>query len=377
MLNGVKNRHQSADIRLFILLAGALILAGILFVYSASFVFALETTGSPYSCVIHHLIGIALGLGAAAIAWALPARFWYSASPLIFLASIILTSLTIFAPAARSMHGSSRWLRLAGFAFQPSELLKFSLILFACRLLTKNHPTWGKTITSYVILFCSVGLTSLILLKQPDFGMTATVVMTIIALLFIANCSLKKLFALAALVLAAGIGLIAMRPYRMRRILTFLNPWQDPLGAGFQIIQSLIAIGSGGLTGLGIGQSKQKFFYLPMQHTDFIFSIIAEETGFIGSSILVLTYLGLVFGGIRLASRMQEPFYAMSTLGMIILIGLQAVINLSVAIGLVPTKGIGLPAISYGNSSLICTMVMISLIIHFATLANTNQLPRC
>lgn len=169
------------------------------------------------------------------------------------------------------------------------------------------------------------------------------------------------------------IGLAVARPYRLKRILTFLDPWSDPRGAGFQIIQSLIAIGSGGWYGVGIGNSKQKFFYLPMQHTDFIFSIIAEETGLIGSVILIGLFVGLLYVGLRLASLMQDMFSYLVCVGFTVLISLQAAINIAVSAGLVPTKGIGMPFISYGNSSLIAWYICIGLMLNCARTAQQSS----
>ena len=173
----------------------------------------------------------------------------------------------------------------------------------------------------------------------------------------------KHLLGTLAALLPIALGLIAMHPYRIRRILTFLNPWADPQGAGFQIIQSFIAIGSGGLWGLGIGQSKQKFFYLPMQHTDFIFSIIAEEVGLIGALCIVTCFMVILYTGLRMALLQTDLFARYTIAGFVILISLQALINLAVATGLLPTKGIGLPFISYGNSSLVSTLAMVGFIL--------------
>jgi len=177
---------------------------------------------------------------------------------------------------------------------------------------------------------------------------------------------LKFLCATIIPVIPLTILLVFLKPYRLHRILTFLNPWEDRQGAGFQIIQSLIAIGSGKWLGVGIAQSKQKFFYLPMQHTDFIFSIIAEEVGFIGALFLILLYVLLFYTGFRIAWHIKDPFCQFTVLGFIILINLQAIINLCVTTGLLPTKGIGLPFVSYGNSSLMCMLAIVGIIINCA-----------
>jgi cell division protein FtsW len=209
-----------------------------------------------------------------------------------------------------------------------------------------------------------LGMTCAILLKQPDFGLTATLFATAFIIMFIAQVPLRYILGTLALMLPAAFALIYWQPYRLKRILTFLNPWDDPQGAGFQIIQSLIAIGSGGFSGVGIAQSKQKFFYLPMHHTDFIFSIVAEETGFLGSCILISLFVMFLFFGIRIATQLHDQFSKLATFGFVTLISMQAAINILVATGLVPTKGMGLPFISYGNTSLIATMIMIGLIIN-------------
>jgi cell division protein FtsW len=181
---------------------------------------------------------------------------------------------------------------------------------------------------------------------------------------FITQQSLKYILITLTALIPAALALVVFKPYRLKRILTFLDPWSDPQGAGFQIIQSLIAIGSGGFWGLGISQSKQKFFYLPMQHTDFIFAIIAEETGLFGSSILLILYILFLYFGIRIFRQLTDNFSALATFGFIILITLQTVINLAVATGLAPTKGIGMPFVSYGNTALICNMAMLGLILN-------------
>jgi cell division protein FtsW len=166
--------------------------------------------------------------------------------------------------------------------------------------------------------------------------------------------------------LPIAVSLMLLKPYRLKRILVFLNPWDDPLGSGFQIIQSLIAVGSGSFWGLGVGNSRQKFFYLPMQHTDFIFSVIAEETGFLGTFTIISLYIVLLYFGLRIAWRIQNRFASLVIAGFSMVTSLQALINIAVTTGLVPTKGIGLPFISYGNTSLVCNLLMVGIVINLA-----------
>lgn len=361
MLKTYRSTHR--DLSIFLLTACALIVIGLLFIYSSSSVYALERFGSSLYFVKKQLVGIALGIIAFFIACALPVDFLKRYSPLLFFASLTVTALTLVPGIAQHINGSSRWINLFGFAFQPSELLKIALILYIAHFLTKHLKRAPSFINGYLPPLLILGLTSLILLKQPDFGLTVTLIITVFALFFIAQFYVMYLAITVTALIPAGIALIMFKDYRLKRILTFLNPWDDPQGAGFQIIQSLIAIGSGRVMGLGISQSKQKFFYLPMQHTDFIFSIIAEETGFLGCLTLITLYMILLYTGLKLAWRLSDPFSTLSIIGFVLLINLQALINLAVTTGLVPTKGIGLPLVSYGNTALVCNLAMIGLIV--------------
>jgi cell division protein FtsW len=270
----------------------------------------------------------------------------------------------MFHPFAVTIHGSHRWLRLGFLTFQPSELLKIGLLLYVAYFLQKQTNKSSHAFFSYIPLFFWILLSFILLLKQPDFGLAVTLAITIFLLLYIMRVKAKYLLYVALIALPAAAALVFFKEYRFKRIMTFFDPWSDPQGAGFQIIQSLIAIGSGSWSGIGVSHSKQKFFYLPMQHTDFIFSIIAEETGFIGVSFLILLYFLLLYIGIRLAWKMQDLYAAVLTLGFVLLTSLQAMINLAVATGLVPTKGIGLPFVSYGNSALICSLAMLGIIMN-------------
>jgi cell division protein FtsW len=349
-----------------------LVTTGILFVYSASAVYALEHYGNPYYCLKRHLIGILVGTIALVCGSVVPIQVIKKASPYTFMISILLTALTMVPGFGHRIHGSSRWLNVKGFSFQPSELMKIMLIIYLAYFF-ERHAHKGTRI--YVQLLVIVGIVSGILLKQPDFGMTVTVVSTALILLLCSQIPFKHIAIGIAATIPTGLLLIALQPYRMQRILVFLNPWNDPHGSGFQIIQSLIAIGSGGLWGLGIGYSKQKFFYLPMQHTDFIFAIIAEETGLLGSCLLVIIYFLFLRSGIRLALNMKSHFAFYTTLGITALISLQSIINIAVATGLAPTKGLGLPFISYGNTALVCNLFMIGIIINLTYSNNKKLLP--
>lgn len=352
---------QKYYVRFFVSIALLLCLIGLIFIYSASSVYALERYGSAFYFLKKQIVGLMIGLiGIVAIQF-ISAATIKNASPLLFLLSLLATALTLIPPFGVRIHGSSRWIAIPGLSLQPSELLKIFFIAYLAFILSKKRFKYSFW-SGFLPILLVIAVPSILLLKQPDFGLTVTLAATALFMLFYANFQAWHIGAtVASLIPVAGI-LILIKPYRLKRVMTFLNPWSDPKGAGFQVIQSLIAIGSGGLTGVGIAQSKQKFFYLPMQHTDFIFSIIAEETGFLGVSGLILLYIALFYVAIQLAMQLQDQFSRLVILGFATIVNLQALINIAVAAGLVPTKGIGLPFVSYGNTSLICNLWMIGII---------------
>lgn len=352
------------DLRIMLVIAAMLTIIGLIFIYSSSSVYAMEKFGASYYFVAKQFVGLALGLIVLGVARTLPLNFIKKCTPLFFFGSLVLTAMTFVPMLSQRIHGSSRWLNLGGFGFQPSELLKISLILYLAYFLEKKAHKSSSLSHTYIPLLIILVTTCVILLKQPDFGLTVTLFVTAMIMCFIAQFQLKHMLIAIAAIIPAAIALILFQPYRLKRIATFLDPWADPQGAGFQIIQSLIAIGSGSLWGLGISQSKQKFFYLPMQHTDFIFSIIAEEVGFVGSSFIVSLYVLFLYFGIKIVWQLKDSYSMLATLGLITVISLQAVINLAVITGLAPTKGIGLPFISYGNTALVCSMATLGLIMN-------------
>ncbi len=362
MFHDQKKLHN--DLKFFLALILTLLIIGLLFIYSSSSIFALAKYGIANYFVKKQLMGVMFGLIGLFIGRMVHLNLIKILSPLFFGSSLFLTALTLSPQFAEKIHGSRRWLHIHGFSFQPSELLKISLIIYLAYFLTKEDAQLRSFKYGYFPFLVILGLVAIILLKQPDFGMTVTLLTTAFILFFSMQFRVKQLIiTLMTLVPTAG-ALIYLRPYRWHRILTFLNPWKDPQGAGFQIIQSLIAIGSGSLVGIGISHSKQKYFYLPMQHTDFIFSIIAEETGFLGSLALITIYFLFLYFGMRISWQLKDPFASLLTFGFVVLISLQTMINLAVATGLAPTKGIGLPFVSYGPSSLLCSMCMVGIIIN-------------
>ncbi len=344
----------------------ALIVLGLVFIYSASSVYALSRHGSAHYFLRKQCTSLCIAIFAFIVSAHIPSAFWQRYASVLCIITLSITALTVlpimpkFLPVR--INGAQRWLSMFGMTIQPGEFLKFFLLIYTCTHLAQrsvNMTSFKKTLLPLILPLATA---SFILLQQPDFGSVVTMVLTIGIILFIAGYDMLPLLLMSSIASLAGIALIISQPYRLRRLLTFFDPWQDPTGKGFQIIQSLIAIGSGSWWGAGIAHSKQKFFYLPMQHTDFIFPIIAEETGFVGAMLLFILYLSLLIFGLRLAANLRDQFASLLTISFILLISIQASINFMVTLGLVPTKGLGLPFVSYGGSALICSAAMIGCI---------------
>ncbi len=361
-----------SDVRIFVAIVSVLTIVGFVFVYSSSSIFALEKFGAAHYFLKKQLIYVIPGIIGFFTFALIPLSLWRRYAALFFLGALGLTLLTFVPFLGLKFHGSNRWLSIAGFSFQPSELLKLFLFMYMGLFLEKRLNYIKSFARTYVPFLAILGIVFLILLKQPDFGSVITIFSTALMLFFVAECKMMYLVITALCACPLIVYLVLAKSYRLKRVLIFLNPWADPQGGGFQIIQSLIAIGSGQTWGLGISNSKQKFFYLPMQHTDFIFPIIAEEVGFVGSVVLVMLFLLFCFFGLRIAVALTNPFAFFTSLGFVVFITLQAVINIMVSSGLLPTKGLGLPFISYGGTALVCFWCMVGFIVNAAR-AERNQ----
>ena len=364
MVQGVLVIEENAKSKLvgLLIVSGLLTLIGLIFIYSSSSVYALEQTGNSAYYLKKQLFSVFIGLVLFLICARIPLKKIQTYSPFLVLAALGITLIGFIPRFSLKVHGSSRWLNIAGFSLQPSELLIPCVLLFCAAFLAnrtaQQSPIGWHSLRALLLL----GLVFGVLLKQPDFGAAVTLFCSIAILLFVTDLGIKYILLLALGALPFIAALVYAKAYRLQRIMIFLNPWADPRGKGFQIIQSLIAIGSGQMWGLGISASRQKFFYLPMHHTDFIFSIIAEETGFMGALGLIILFVLFCYFGIGIALRIKDAFGRLVTLGFVSLITVRAVINLMVSSGLLPTKGLGLPFISYGGSAIMCLFCMLGLI---------------
>lgn len=348
---------------LFFAICAILLAIGCISIYSASYVYAFERGLSPAYYLYKQIIGIIIASFVGITIITTPSTLITRIAPYMFLAACVATAATIIPGFAHTIHGARRWLMIGPFSVQPGELLKVCTIWYMSYFLDKKQFTmndlYHTCIPAVTIIVCA----TLLLIMQPDFGQAVTLGVTCLLLLYIFELPYRYLISLSGIGVSAIIALIIHAPYRVHRIISFLNPWNDPHGNGFQIIQSLIAIGNGGFCGQGITYSQQKYFYLPMHHTDFIFSIFAEETGYIGTTILIMLFATLLYSGYHLAFSFTHRIERSFTLGYTLLLTIQALANISVTLGILPTKGLGLPFISYGSSALIAHAVALGIII--------------
>ena len=289
--------------------------------------------------------------------------FYYKHATKLLIIALILLILVLIPGIGIIRNGSRSWFGIGGFGIQPSEFVKLALIIFTSKYLERSN----KFLKSYTKgVFPILGILLLIfglIMLEPDFGTGMIIVVSIIALLFVAGVNVKFFFALGGLGIIGIAVLIVIAPYRMDRITSFLNPWSDSLGTGFQIIQSLYAIGPGGLLGMGLFNSRQKHFYLPEPQTDFIFSIISEEFGVLGVVIVISLFAILLYRAVNISLKCEDEFSKYLSFGLIFQIIVQTIINLSVVIGLIPVTGVTLPFLSYGGSSLLISSISIGIIL--------------
>lgn len=345
-------------------------LFGLLMIYSASSIWAEYKFDDAFYYVKHQSIFFLLGLIVIFTTSKINYEVYYKKSNFIIMACLIMLILVLIPGIGSIRNGSRSWFGIGSFGIQPSEAAKLGLIIFTSKFLS-NSEQYIKSFKKGVlpILFITLLIFGLIML-QPDLGTGVILVMSIIALLFIAGVNMKFFFISGIIGLIGIIILILIAPYRMDRITSFVDPWSDALGTGFQIIQSLYAIGPGGLLGTGFGNSIQKHFYLPEPQTDFIFSIIAEEFGVVGAFIVVGLFSIILYRSIKIATNTKDLFSKYLAFGIIFQLIFQTLMNLMVVIGLIPVTGVTLPFLSYGGSSLLISMASIGIILNISKNSN-------
>ncbi len=341
-----------------------LVVIGLQAVYSATFALAITEYHNVFYFLMRQAMGAALGVALLFACMSIDYRWWRFLSPFIFVGALVSLVLVIIPGFSSSQYGASRWLQIGPLpAVQPSEFMKIAMILVVAAWLSSSNRRVTDFKTGLLPIAGVVGIVSFLIMKQPDFGTVLVIILTAGTMYFLAGASLTALTMIVLSGLAGGAFLITTAAYRVERWQSFLNPWQDPQGIGFHIIQLLIALGTGGITGLGIGASRQKFFYVPGAHTDGIFAIIGEELGFIGCMVVILLFAAVIYRGARIVQHAPDRFGALLASGIVAWIAYQTLINIGGITQAIPLTGIPLPFISYGGSSLAATMAAVGILL--------------
>ncbi len=350
------------------LLTIALILlgAGLVVISSASVVISQKNFGTPYYYLLHQGFAAVIGLGALAITQAISYRVWRKLALPLLVLSLLVVAAVFLPPFGYSFGGARRWLNLGPVSIQPSELLKLSLILYLASWLDRKKGQSKGFTTAFVPFLVIVGLVGTLLVLEPDIGTLIVVGGVATILYFLGGGKLTQLVTLAILAAVALTAIIQVAPYRVNRLLVFLNPTLDPQGIGYHVSQALIAIGSGGFWGRGFGQSIQKFNYLPEPIGDSVFAVIIEEFGFVGGLALAATYFAFLLRSMTIARRAPDFFSKLLVAGFASIIIFQAFINMAAISGLLPLTGIPLPFISYGGTSLVATLAMVGIMLNIS-----------
>jgi cell division protein FtsW len=349
-----------------------LALFGVVMVYSASAVMALRANGNQFHYVVKQGMWTTIGLFVMVVAMQFDytrLRDWRIVYGLLFITVLMLIAVFGFSP----VNGARRWIKLPRFSIQPSELAKLSLTIFLAYFLEKRAGEERSFTRTFIPCAAVTGALAMLIIVEPDFGTALMLVVIFGILVYTAGARVFHLGLFAAPAFVGMAALLIFVPFRMRRLIMFLDPWADPQGAGFQVVQSLIAIGSGGSNGLGFAQGKQKMLFLPFAHSDFIFAVIGEELGLLGTLSVVLIFGLFLWRGVRTSLLAPDRFGRLLALGIVTGIVAQALFNISVVLSLVPTKGIPLPFISYGGSSLVPTLAAVGILLNISQHANGSQ----
>jgi len=360
----LKNYLESVEPRiLFVVSIIVLSIIGLIMVFSSSSIIAMENHADSFFYLKKQSLFLSIGLVIMLICSNINTSFLSKNYKLFYAIGIILLILVYVPMLGKKSGGATRWIQFLSFSIQPVEIAKYMLLIFIAQHLNIKNTRVKEFKIGVVSTFlpCVPYLT--LLLMQPDFGNTVLICATIFAMIIISGAKFTHILSIFILLASSFLSLIYIAPYRMKRVMSFLNPYEDPQGSGYQIIQSFVSFAKGKFFGVGLGNSSQKLFFLPQGHNDFIFSIIAEELGFVGSLTLVFLFGILIYSGFKMLERAKDLFSRNLISGIIILTSLQIIINISVTIGLMPTKGVPLPLISYGGSSLVFTLFALGLVL--------------
>jgi cell division protein FtsW len=362
----VKKEDRTPDI-ILLLVTLILVTIGTAMIYSSSSILAQQKFNDGQYFIKKQLIFVVLGLISMVILTKIDYTTWKKAAYPGIILSLIMLVLLFIPDVGLKRGGATRWLNMGLFSFQVSEMVKIAMVVFLAHLLARKAHLLKKFSRGVLIPSAITAVVISLILMEPDFGTAVIIASILILMLCLAGSRMTHLMFLAAAFIPVGVWLIFHKGYRLARLTVFLDPWKDASNTGFQIIQSLISFGSGGIGGVGIGDGMQKLFYLPEPHTDFILSIIAEESGFIGVSIVIILFSIFVFRGFMIAIKAPDLFGTLLAAGLTMVIAMEAFINIAGVMGLIPLKGLALPFLSYGGSSFVMSMIAIGILLNIST----------
>ena len=359
------NRFQYDRVLIIVVLL--LVVFGIMMVFSASSIVAFSDKGDAYYFLKRQLLWALLGLGALAAMMRTDYRLLRTYVYPIFLVSLFLLVLVLIPGIGKEVNGARRWISFFGFRFQPGELIKLTLVIYLAYSLTKKYEKIKTFTVGFVPHIVLLSIVVALTMLEPDFGTSVTIGIIVIIMMFVAGTRFYYLAATAVAAVPLVYVSIMHSPYQLKRIMAFLNPWADPGNSGYQIIQSFLAFGSGGIMGTGLGEGTQKLFYLPFAYSDFIFAVIGEELGFLVSVVVILAYVLVCARGIKIARGAPDLFGTYLAVGITALITVEVILNVGVVTGLLPTKGMTLPFVSYGGSSLLTSMAAVGVLLNISS----------
>ncbi len=347
-------------VKKFIFILAIIITIGLIMVWSSSYIFAAEYYGTPYHFIIRQLIYLVLAIMLMYGISQSKYTFWIKYGPIINMVATAILAFTLLKSFGSAVKGATRWLSIGGFTFQPGEIVKFTVILSSLSFFERWNKMTNKERAKHG---ASILLPMALLIKQPDFGTFFICFVVICFVCFLSSFPRKYFYYSMLAGSIGGVLVLLSQAYRVKRLLTYLDPWKNAQGSGFQIIQSYLAFANGSAFGQGLGNSNEKLFYLPEAHNDFIFSVIGEELGFLGVCVLILLFVMFLYYGFRLALQVRDRLGLIIASAVVFVLGLQALLNMGVVLGLLPTKGLNLPFVSYGGSSLLCNFFGVGLLL--------------
>lgn len=360
-----RERVPALDYPLLVCALG-LLAFGLIMVSSASMSIAEKCCNDPFYYTIRHMIALGLALSAGLLTFNVSVDRWERTGTWLFLLGVLVLILVLVPGIGRTVNGATRWIPLGPLNLQPSEFVKLFAIIYVAGYLVRHADAVANRLSGFIRPMILIGIAAALILMQPDFGTTAVMLATVMGLLFLGGVSLLPFAFLLGVVAVGLVALVFLSPYRMQRVISFLDPWQDPFNTGYQLSQALIAFGRGEWLGVGLGNGIQKQFFLPEAHTDFLASVIGEEFGLVGILALIATFAFLCWRAFSIGARAnaaEQPFAAYVAQGIALWLGLQAFVNLGVNVGFLPTKGLTLPFLSYGSNSLIVGCMAVAILL--------------